>query len=221
MAEHKARAKTKAPRRRGLNSFDHSLLPEVIRQHYGHRIGEVPSAVLLAAWSWYDRGRHDGMAAGAPGASAKGRSTPAPAAGASPPGVLPGEPWKPLHKPLPRGQGEKMVKSDGPADPVGDEMDAFVDPAAAEAPVVEGEIPAKFAAIGHYDSDTVAAVVMQAEAMAKNPVMGAKVARDLLANSEPYCLELPSGIVCQIDSRLRNLNALRGEDWSKAVAADG
>ena|SRR3990167_4749641 len=219
MAEHKARAKTKAPRRRGLNSFDHSLLPEVIRQHYGHRIGEVPSAVLLAAWSWYDRGRHDGMAAGASVAGANGRSAPAAALGQVSPVSFPGEPWKPMYKPLPRGQGEKMVKGDGPADPVDHEMDAFVDSAAA--PTAEGEVSAKFAAIGHYDSDTVAAVVMQAEAMAKNPVMGTKVARDLLANSEPYCSELPSGIVGQIESRLRNLNALRGEDWSKAVVADG
>ena len=52
-----------------------------------------------------------------------------------------------------------------------------------------------------------------AEAISKNAAFGAEVARELLADGEKRCADPPTGIVGQIEARLRTRDMLRGESW--------
>lgn len=133
--------------------------------------------------------------------------------------------WKPAPPNFHPDHGQK-VDPNAPTqagESVGDALADYVAPDAprphegappAQAPPPDGDVEPEFLPIGHYSSDVVAPVVRQAMAMAKNPQMGAKVARDLLADAEKRCKDVPTSMFTQIDARLKSLNERNGEDWS-------
>lgn len=200
------------------------LLPEAVARHYAGK--RTAPEVLLAAWSWYERGVAAGLEQGradleaerarleallrqqlegvrdlvAAAPAASGGGGPRPAAALH---TRQTEPWTPKEQKFPPGHGEPYK----PPEPQGDGLEDFVSPDVAPA------AGPQYGAIGHFTADQVEPVVRHAEAIAKNPALGAKVARDLLAKSEPTIREIPSGIVGQIETALRNMNELRGENW--------